>query len=73
MNSLKTLNNKIIKYKKCPSYPQVPIEYHWTEEEFLSHMCEKAGLLGCVGDIKKLKCKNLKELFSKKRCLMVKL
>jgi len=24
--------------------PQVPIEYHWTEEEFLSHTCEKAGL-----------------------------
>jgi len=24
--------------------PQVPIEYHWTEKEFLSHTCEKAGL-----------------------------
>ena len=24
--------------------PQVPIEYRWTEEEFLSHTCEKAGL-----------------------------
>ena len=24
--------------------PQVPIEYLWTEEEFLSHTCEKAGL-----------------------------
>jgi hypothetical protein len=25
--------------------PQVPVEYRWTEEEFLSHACEKAGLL----------------------------
>jgi len=24
--------------------PQVPIDYRWTEEEFLSHTCEKAGL-----------------------------
>jgi uncharacterized protein (TIGR00296 family) len=24
--------------------PQVPIEYSWTEEEFLGHTCEKAGL-----------------------------
>ena len=24
--------------------PQVPIEYRWTEEEFLNHTCEKAGL-----------------------------
>ncbi len=24
--------------------PQVPIEYRWTGEEFLSHTCEKAGL-----------------------------
>ena len=24
--------------------PQVPIEYRWTEKEFLSHTCEKAGL-----------------------------
>ena len=24
--------------------PQVPVEYGWTEEEFLSHACEKAGL-----------------------------
>ncbi len=24
--------------------PQLPIEYRWTEEEFLSHTCEKAGL-----------------------------
>jgi len=24
--------------------PKVPIEYQWTEEEFLSHTCEKAGL-----------------------------
>ena len=24
--------------------PQVPIEYGWTEEQFLSHTCEKAGL-----------------------------
>ena len=24
--------------------PQVPLEYGWTEEEFLSHTCEKAGL-----------------------------
>jgi len=24
--------------------PQVPIEYRWTEEEFLSHTCEKAGM-----------------------------
>ncbi len=24
--------------------PQVPVEYGWTEEEFLSHTCEKAGL-----------------------------
>ncbi len=24
--------------------PQVPIEYRWTEEEFLSNTCEKAGL-----------------------------
>ncbi len=24
--------------------PQVPIEYRWTEEEFLSHACEKTGL-----------------------------
>ena len=24
--------------------PQVPIEYGWTEEEFLGHTCEKAGL-----------------------------
>ena len=26
--------------------PQVPVEYGWTEEEFLSHTCEKAGLPG---------------------------
>ena len=24
--------------------PQVPIEYGWNEEEFLEHVCEKAGL-----------------------------
>ena len=24
--------------------PQVPVEYGWTEEEFLGHACEKAGL-----------------------------
>ena len=24
--------------------PQVPVEYGWDEEEFLSHTCEKAGL-----------------------------
>ena len=24
--------------------PQVPIEYGWNEEDFLSHTCEKAGL-----------------------------
>lgn len=24
--------------------PQVPVEYGWTEEEFLSHTCKKAGL-----------------------------
>jgi len=24
--------------------PQVPVEYSWTEEEFLGHTCEKAGL-----------------------------
>jgi uncharacterized protein (TIGR00296 family) len=24
--------------------PQVPVEYTWTEEEFLGHTCEKAGL-----------------------------
>ncbi len=24
--------------------PQVPVEYHWTEEEFLGHTCEKAGI-----------------------------
>ena len=24
--------------------PQVPVEYGWTEEEFLSHTCQKAGL-----------------------------
>jgi len=24
--------------------PQVPIEYGWTEEEFLEHTCEKAGI-----------------------------
>ena len=24
--------------------PQVPIEYGWTEEQFLSHTCEKAGI-----------------------------
>ena len=24
--------------------PQVPVEYGWTEEEFLGHTCEKAGL-----------------------------
>ena len=24
--------------------PQVPVEYSWTEEEFLSYTCEKAGL-----------------------------
>ncbi len=24
--------------------PQVPVEYHWDEEEFLSHTCIKAGL-----------------------------
>ena len=24
--------------------PQVPIEYNWTEKEFLEHICEKAGL-----------------------------
>lgn len=26
--------------------PQVPVEYGWTEKEFLSHTCEKAGLPG---------------------------
>ena len=26
--------------------PQVSVEYGWTEEEFLSHTCEKAGLPG---------------------------
>lgn len=26
--------------------PQVSVEYGWTEEEFLSHTCEKAGLAG---------------------------
>ncbi|MBI5377749.1 MAG: TIGR00296 family protein [Thaumarchaeota archaeon] len=26
--------------------PQVPVEYGWTEEEFLSHTCQKAGLPG---------------------------
>lgn len=25
--------------------PQVPVEYRWGEEEFLSHCCQKAGLL----------------------------
>lgn len=25
--------------------PQVPVEYGWTEEEFLSHTCKKAGLV----------------------------
>ncbi len=25
--------------------PQVPVEYSWTEEEFLGYTCEKAGLL----------------------------
>ncbi|KAG2476752.1 MAG: hypothetical protein NPMRTH5_600004 [Nitrosopumilales archaeon] len=24
--------------------PQVPVEYRWTEEEFLGYTCEKAGL-----------------------------
>ena len=24
--------------------PQVPVEYGWTEEEFIGHACEKAGL-----------------------------
>lgn len=24
--------------------PQVPVEYHWTEEEFLGYTCEKAGI-----------------------------
>src|SRR5574338_11793 len=24
--------------------PQVPVEYGWTEEEFLNHTCQKAGL-----------------------------
>jgi hypothetical protein len=24
--------------------PQVPIEWNWNEEEFLAHLCEKAGL-----------------------------
>lgn len=24
--------------------PQVPVEYHWDEEEFLTHTCMKAGL-----------------------------
>lgn len=24
--------------------PQVPVEYGWTEEEFLEHTCEKAGI-----------------------------
>ncbi len=24
--------------------PQVPVEYSWTEEEFLGHTCEKANL-----------------------------
>ena len=24
--------------------PQVPVEYGWTEQEFLSHTCQKAGL-----------------------------
>ncbi|MBI5697842.1 MAG: TIGR00296 family protein [Thaumarchaeota archaeon] len=28
--------------------PQVPIEYNWSEEEFLNHTCQKAGLpSGC--------------------------
>ena len=25
-------------------FPQVPVEYRWTEEEFLGYTCEKAGL-----------------------------
>ncbi|MFH1470624.1 MAG: TIGR00296 family protein [Candidatus Micrarchaeota archaeon] len=34
---------------KCGSYaglllPQVPVEWNWNEEEFLSHACNKAGL-----------------------------
>lgn len=33
--------------------PQVPVEYGWTEEEFLSQTCKKAGLPGnCWKDMK---------------------
>jgi uncharacterized protein len=36
----------IVKYKSFSGLllPQVPVEYGWTEEEFLGHACEKAGL-----------------------------
>jgi hypothetical protein len=36
----------IVKYSSFSGLllPQVPVEYGWTEEEFLSHTCEKAGL-----------------------------
>ncbi|MBM3895325.1 MAG: TIGR00296 family protein [Thaumarchaeota archaeon] len=36
----------IVKYNSFSGLllPQVPIEYGWTEEEFLGHACEKAGL-----------------------------
>jgi uncharacterized protein (TIGR00296 family) len=36
----------IVKYNSFSGLllPQVPVEYGWTEEEFLGHTCEKAGL-----------------------------
>ena len=36
----------IVKYSTFSGLllPQVPVEYGWAEEEFLSHTCEKAGL-----------------------------
>lgn len=36
----------IVKYSAFSGLflPQVPVEYGWTEEEFLGHTCEKAGL-----------------------------
>lgn len=36
----------IVKYNAFSGLllPQVPVEYGWTAEEFLSHTCEKAGL-----------------------------
>ena len=40
------LDGLIVKYNSFSGLllPKVPVEYGWTEEEFLGHTCEKAGL-----------------------------